>query len=1501
MDPLKNLVDKVTDYQKEHEEFYDERLAKYDGEKEKWATAIDRAAYDLVGQDNIAIGSTDSSRDIGGTIGPNDFPRAAGTHYVDGLSALANDDSQIQEFLEEYDEHDIGRLVLKLTELRIKLQNETSRELSPDEISRSLEALVEKLTTSEVESGVLRQPLRDTEAVVDMMIQLFGDPAIKEYADALVEETADAAGDKSILSLIDNPQLTTPLWDHQEKALKKWVAAGRRGYVNMATATGKTVLGLAAISQRFDALHPANEKPTLSPSSRASLDGELNVLIVAGKNLLLNQWRDEFETHLNIPKHRTKTSETDRGKAIELSWGTVEFQTSQQLAKTDIFPEYDLVILDEAHRYSKGSSNKGWRRTFENLAQSSQDILAMSGSIDAGWTGDEAIQTVLEEELEEVFSFDLPTARERGVVADFSWNVSYVPAAAGTTVDGLSDVTQTCATYFDSVSGPDLSGFGDKIRQDDIWTLQDLRSFANSSDGRELRDENEEFDTLANAAFSRSTRLWQLEPSLDPIVGLLKTHSGQKTVVLVQSYAFAELLEERLSDAMPDQNVIALIDNQSDPEESITRFNDSENAVLVGPGKLLGTGIDFPDAEVAINVGKGGVNSSLVQRVGRVLRNPSGNKDATFYHLVSIPSDERAILHHEDGRRLLERIVSFKELGERMDENPIFRYEDEGIRDTLENLTRQGASSFEELPYEYSDYVDSEEDAAKLEEICERVTSVGDPVIVSADQAQEAEETSPEDSGETRSQSDNTETESNEQQSPTQNESGDGSMESDSDTDSKETAAYDLDGIDEETIKRVEEVEEREPISDEELIDFWDLDSKINLAIIVAKEADDYFERDHNGDIQTTESWKSLSKPSERETTEREDGEENDTTGSEEGTTEQEAVESEPESEEPSTDPGQEIPSSRDHSTEAIEAVEREFDIDRETAVHLLDLYEANTLVEVDTLVEEWGYDTPASIYRHLNENAGDYTNIVGMGEVKLLEESAERIETAISSPKSSSETPDDDDEQTPDEETNVEGAQLDHYSRLLETDTKYLVDELQRVADHALYPPTEEQVVSESKVAFGSFIYSFGSFAESLRAAGYQIDDDERLVEIDDNKVRPSVVVAAVQILADLLEEPPTLSTLKNLTGIQIDGSGPLGMWLQIVTEAGIDSDLRPDYEDESRKTPDPLDEIPQQGCSAATKRLANFVRESTGEEPDPKDLLDVLKEIDLYELLDSRRDADYPEFEDLGEEDPEGEDRESDNEAGEDSSSQSSGDGDGFEADEEAPERVVLDGRYSPEFELDREDQMLDDILRLAQEFGHPPRPADVARYGRFTPSEITESVGTWDEVLDEAGFDMESAWVDEPDHDSQLLEELRGIDDRLPHRPTIRNIDELSEYSATTYVSRWGSMERAIEAAGLEYDRSDQIGEIVESVAADWEVVHDMSDEQRKLAMREALLTLRQGWEGRGHQLVSDVEVKIPLGSPSYNTIWKKTLEPALQDARERGLVKYDGKTWSWKANR
>ena len=129
------------------------------------------------------------------------------------------------------------------------------------------------------------------------------------------------------------PLVRLPLWKHQEAAFAKWNQDGRSGIIEMATATGKTLVGLYAIQELAKETDPARS---------------FRVRVICHSIAILNQWRREVIDKLDVPFD----PENDYLTAIHLDGDrTVDvfFNTVQSVYRDPRSYSADFLIADEVH------------------------------------------------------------------------------------------------------------------------------------------------------------------------------------------------------------------------------------------------------------------------------------------------------------------------------------------------------------------------------------------------------------------------------------------------------------------------------------------------------------------------------------------------------------------------------------------------------------------------------------------------------------------------------------------------------------------------------------------------------------------------------------------------------------------------------------------------------------------------------------------------------------------------------------------------------------------------------------------------------------------------------------------------------------------------------------------------------------------------------------------------------------------------------------------------
>jgi hypothetical protein len=243
-----------------------------------------------------------------------------------------------------------------------------------------------------------------------------------------------------------------------------------------------------------------------------------------------------------------------------------------------------------------------------------------------------------------------------------------------------------------------------------------------------LKQREDVYRDLVTRLFSRRTKRWNNSPALDSIVDLVVEHcQTENVVVLADNKAQIDELETQLEAVLSDSIPLFVVTGSLGREaqrERLDEFDRPEGSgVLFGTGDLIGEGVDMQYASVAINMATGGVNADLVQRIGRVLRNPVDEpKHAIFYNVVGVPPSVEAAVPREDGRHILEKAAAFCALGARFDKLPGFARANQIDATTLTTLLRAGAEFVGELDSDGSyEWPEAEVKRESLEEFVDLV------------------------------------------------------------------------------------------------------------------------------------------------------------------------------------------------------------------------------------------------------------------------------------------------------------------------------------------------------------------------------------------------------------------------------------------------------------------------------------------------------------------------------------------------------------------------------------------------------------------------------------------------------------------------------------------------------------------------------------------------------------------------------------------------------------
>jgi len=150
-----------------------------------------------------------------------------------------------------------------------------------------------------------------------------------------------------------------------------------------------------------------------------------------------------------------------------------------------------------------------------------------------------------------------------------------------------------------------------------------------------MRSARSQAGRRAMKAFQRQRQLAFAAPSkLLMVERLLHKHRRDKTLLFTQNNDTAYHVAQRF--------LIPVITHQTKPTERaeiLSGFAEGRYRAVV-TSKVLNEGVDVPDANVAIVISGSGSVREHVQRLGRILRRGSGDKQATLYELIAADTSE---------------------------------------------------------------------------------------------------------------------------------------------------------------------------------------------------------------------------------------------------------------------------------------------------------------------------------------------------------------------------------------------------------------------------------------------------------------------------------------------------------------------------------------------------------------------------------------------------------------------------------------------------------------------------------------------------------------------------------------------------------------------------------------------------------------------------------------------------------------------------------------------
>jgi Predicted transcriptional regulators len=154
--------------------------------------------------------------------------------------------------------------------------------------------------------------------------------------------------------------------------------------------------------------------------------------------------------------------------------------------------------------------------------------------------------------------------------------------------------------------------------------------------------------------------------------------------------------------------------------------------------------------------------------------------------------------------------------------------------------------------------------------------------------------------------------------------------------------------------------------------------------------------------------------------------------------------------------------------------------------------------------------------------------------------------------------------------------------------------------------------------------------------------------------------------------------------------------------------------------------------------------------------------------------------------------------------------------------PSELPEDSKYSPhdfytEFGswdealeaagIDEKQALLDELNRVGGKLGHVSKNSEISAHGKYSYSTYSSYFGSWDEALQQSGFEGRSRTRCESSERTreEMLSTLQSLHERLDRVPKTTDLHDMSGVSQHNYTQTFGSWDKALEAAGIDKEQA------------------------------------------------------------------------------------------------
>jgi superfamily II DNA or RNA helicase len=390
------------------------------------------------------------------------------------------------------------------------------------------------------------------------------------------------------------------LRDYQRRAVEKWLGHEKKGIIEMATGTGKTLVALECMNR------------ILTEERR------IVVVITCPYNHLIVQWVREIDK-AGIECEKLIADSSNPGwkdkladNLVDISNGTLNnfivLTTHTTFSSRDFMKlignvsQKRLLIVDEVHGIGAPERKEGLTGDYSYR-------LGLSAT-PSRWFDPEGTEKLYDYFEGVVFEFNLKDAIESGVLCHYDYQPHFTELTETEAADYEKITSKIAKTYFSSRN--------DRQREEIFSLLCFKRQNIIKDASNKLKVFRDMLDSLAEL---RYCLIYCTPKQIDLVQDIL----NEKSIV---QHRFTER-----EGVTPEKKYEGLSERQF----LLKEFAKGTYQALVSM-KCLDEGVDVPPATTAIMMENSGNPREYIQRRGRILRNYPGKTKATIFDIIVIPS-----------------------------------------------------------------------------------------------------------------------------------------------------------------------------------------------------------------------------------------------------------------------------------------------------------------------------------------------------------------------------------------------------------------------------------------------------------------------------------------------------------------------------------------------------------------------------------------------------------------------------------------------------------------------------------------------------------------------------------------------------------------------------------------------------------------------------------------------------------------------------------------------